>query len=80
MKGRFLASVSPQLIDLPLQKDWYVSLQTPRQDDLKLAVEQFKSLALDICTLHSEEHIGQLPLLLAEEGIKSHSTSNVLSE
>lgn len=42
MKGRFLASVSPQLIDLSLQKDWYVSLQTPWQDDLKLAVEQFK--------------------------------------
>jgi len=42
MKGRFLASMSPQLIDLSLQKDWYVSLQTPQQDDLKVAVEQFK--------------------------------------
>lgn len=34
--------MSPQLIDLPLKKDWYVSLQITRQDDLKLAVERFK--------------------------------------
>lgn len=34
--------MSPQLIDLPLKKGWYVSLQITRQDDLKLAVERFK--------------------------------------
>lgn len=43
-KKVFLANVSPQLIDLSLEKGWYVSLQIPSSNDLKLDAELYKGL------------------------------------
>lgn len=51
----FLANTSAQLIDLSLEKGWYVSLQSPSLNDLKLDVELYKVL-LASCVLQNEGH------------------------
>ena len=48
-KAAFLANLSPQLIDLSLEKGWYVSLQIPPPNDLKLDAELYEVLSGELC-------------------------------